>query len=72
MVYASPKSSYITRLAPFLAKKKRLAADSWGVDTSSVQPVFDPIQEWVSKEAPHIAHRYPPTWRVNKHGKSQR
>jgi len=67
MVYASPKTSYITRLAPFLAKKKRLAADSWGADTSSVQPVFDPIQEWVSKEAPHIAHRYPPTWRVNKH-----
>ncbi|KAG8747353.1 hypothetical protein FRC10_001532 [Ceratobasidium sp. 414] len=67
MVYTSPQSTYITRLAPFLAKKKRLAVDSWGADTSTVQPVFNPIEEWLSKEAPHIAQRYPPTWRVNKH-----
>ncbi|KAG8699555.1 hypothetical protein FRC09_006548 [Ceratobasidium sp. 395] len=67
MVYTSPQSPYITRLGPFLAKKKRLAADSWGADTSAVQSVFDPIEEWLTKEAPHIAHRYPPTWRVRKH-----
>ncbi|KAG9077771.1 hypothetical protein FS749_010304, partial [Ceratobasidium sp. UAMH 11750] len=67
MVYVSPQSPYISRLAPFLAKKKRLAVDSWGADTSAVQPVFNPIEEWLSKEAPHIAQRYPPTWRVNKH-----
>ncbi|KAG9104850.1 hypothetical protein FRC06_008080 [Ceratobasidium sp. 370] len=67
MVHTSPQSPYISRLAPFLAKKKRLAVDSWGADTSTVQPVFNPIEEWLSKEAPHIAQRYPPTWRVNKH-----
>jgi hypothetical protein len=68
MVYTSAESPYIARLAPFLAKKKRLAADSWGANTSTVQNVFDPIEEWLSKEAPHISERYPPVWRVNKHG----
>lgn len=68
MVHASSESPYIKRFSSFLAKKKRLAADSWGADTSAAQYVFDPIEEWVSREAQHIVHRYPPTWRVNKHG----
>lgn len=67
MVHASADSPYIKRLAPFLAKKKRLAADSWGADTSAVQSVFDPIENWMSEEAKHIDDRYPPTWKVNKH-----
>lgn len=39
MVHTDPESPYMKLLAPFLAKKKRLAADEWGTDLSTVQHV---------------------------------
>jgi hypothetical protein len=68
MVYTSPKSPYIKLFESFLSKKKRLAVDSWGADTTQVQSAFDPIEQLISKEVTHITQRYPPTWKVNKHG----
>lgn len=47
MVYASPESEYIKLLAPFLKKKKNLAADGWGSDSKRVKDVFDPIEKWM-------------------------
>ncbi|CCO29588.1 hypothetical protein BN14_03605 [Rhizoctonia solani AG-1 IB] len=67
MVYTSPKSPYIKLFESFLSKKKRLAVDSWGADTTQVQSAFDPIEQLISKEVTHITQRYPPTWKVNKH-----
>jgi len=67
MVYVSPDTPYIKRLAPFLAKKKRLAADEWGVDLSSVDHIFKPVDEWLLQEVPGIKKRYPPTWNVTTH-----
>jgi hypothetical protein len=68
MLYASPNSSYVGRLASFLAKKKRLAVDGWGADASVVQSLFDPIDNWLSTEAPHFSQKYPPTWTVDHWG----
>jgi len=67
MVHASPDSAYIKRLKPFLDKKKRLAADEWGVDLSTVQHLFQPLEDWLVAETPRITKRYPPTWRVSTH-----
>ncbi|KAG9004711.1 hypothetical protein FRB94_002553 [Tulasnella sp. JGI-2019a] len=67
MVYASPDTPYIKRLKPFLQKKKRLAADSWGADLSTVAHITKPIENWLTQEVPGILHRYPPTWKPNKH-----
>ncbi|CAE6505340.1 unnamed protein product [Rhizoctonia solani] len=67
MVHAAAESPYIKLFASFLAKKKRLAADSWGADTTEVQSAFDPIEKLISEHVTHINHRYPPTWKVGKH-----
>jgi len=50
MVYASPETAYIKRLQPFLAKKKRLAADEWGCDASVVADIFQPLEDWLVRE----------------------
>ncbi|CUA68441.1 hypothetical protein RSOLAG22IIIB_03478 [Rhizoctonia solani] len=71
MVHAAAESPYIKLFASFLAKKKRLAADSWGADTTEVQSAFDPIEKLISEHVTHINHRYPPTWKVGKHGKEK-
>ncbi|EJU04713.1 cellulase [Dacryopinax primogenitus] len=67
MVYCAPDTPYMKRLDAFLQKKKRLAADAWGADTSTVKDVFDPLEAWFVKEVPHIKQRYPSTWRPNNH-----
>ncbi|CDZ97041.1 endoglucanase family 5 glycoside hydrolase [Phaffia rhodozyma] len=67
MTYASPDSPYVKRLAPFLAKKKRLAADEWGTNTSQVKHIFQPLEDWLEKEAPSIKTRYPKTWSTSTH-----
>ncbi|KAF8753339.1 glycosyl hydrolase 5 (cellulase A) family [Rhizoctonia solani] len=71
MVYTSPESPYIKLFEAFLAKKKRLAADSWGADTTTVQSAFDPIEKLITEEVTHIQKRYPPTWKVKKHGRKE-
>jgi len=67
MVYASPESAYIKRLEPFLAKKKRLAADEWGADASTVAHVFKPLEDWLLTEVPGFKERYPPMWTPTHH-----
>ncbi|KAG8885360.1 hypothetical protein FRB97_001435 [Tulasnella sp. 331] len=67
MVYASPDTAYITRLKPFLQKKKRLAADAWGADVSAIEGIFKPVEDWLNEEVPGIVHKYPPTWKARKH-----
>lgn len=38
---------------------QRLAADSWGNDTTHVAHLFAPIEEWLLAEVPGITSRYP-------------
>jgi len=67
MVYTSPESAYIKRMAPFLKKKKELALDAWGCDTKRVAHIFDPIEEWMVAAAPSLNKKYPSTWNAQKH-----
>lgn len=62
MVYAGEETPYRKRFREFLLKKKRIAADEWGADASTVANVFVPVEQWLLKEAPHFAKRYPPMW----------
>ncbi|ORX40964.1 glycoside hydrolase superfamily [Kockovaella imperatae] len=67
MTYVDPESPYIKLLQPFLDKKRRLATDSWGCDTTPVEPIFEPINKWMLEAAPALEHKYPSTWRGVKH-----
>ena len=37
-------------------------SQEWGTNTSQVQHLYDPIEQMLEKEAPHIHERYPKTW----------
>lgn len=39
----------------------------WGTNTSQVQHLFDPFEEMLEKEVPHIHERYPKTWSTSTH-----
>lgn len=39
----------------------------WGTNTSQVQHLYDPIEQMLEKEAPHIHERYPKTWSTSTH-----
>ncbi|EJT96664.1 glycoside hydrolase [Dacryopinax primogenitus] len=67
MVYASPDSPYVKTLQPFIEKKKKLAADAWGVDLTDVKEVFEPMEHWLEQNGPAIRKRYPPTWNPGRH-----
>lgn len=43
----------MTLLAPFLAKKKAVAADAWGVDSKKVAAIFDPLVKWIAETVCH-------------------
>ena len=49
MVYAAPDTKYMQVLAPFLAKKKALAADAWGADSKRVAGIFEPLEKWMTE-----------------------
>ncbi|CCG82766.2 putative Glucanase [Taphrina deformans PYCC 5710] len=60
MVYVNPKSPYIKKLGPALAKKKKLAVDAWGTDESKVKDIFDPVERWFQENVPEMYQkRYP-------------
>lgn len=67
MTYVSEDTAYMKLLAPFLQKKREVAADSWGCDITPVKKVFEPFVEWLSKAAPSTDQRYPPMWKTDKH-----
>lgn len=48
--YAGDDTPYRKRFREFHLKKKRLAADEWGADPSTVANVFVPVEEWIMKE----------------------
>ncbi len=67
MVYVAPETPYRTLFQDFLAKKYRLAADSWGADDKYVRDIYKPIVQLIKDEVPNEEHRkmYPyPVWTV--------
>lgn len=68
MVYVSPDSPWMKLAAPFLAKKNRLASDSWGADDRYVKHIYDPIIQLIKDAVPNEADRklYPPIWTTEK------
>jgi hypothetical protein len=67
MVYTSPMSKWNSLLAPFLAKKERLAVDFWGVDASHLDSIFGPVENWITQNFTAIETKYPKHWKVRKH-----
>ncbi|KAF3917373.1 Endoglucanase [Orbilia brochopaga] len=72
MVYVSQDTPYMKLLQPFLAKKHRLAIDSWGTDETHVQHIVGPLRQLITDNIePEYRDLYPHpviTWprRVSK------
>ena len=67
MVYVSRETTYRQHSSDFLAKKYRLATDSWGADDKYVRDVYQPIVQLIKDNVPKEEHRrmYPyPVWTV--------
>jgi aryl-phospho-beta-D-glucosidase BglC (GH1 family) len=54
VVTANPASEYMTRIAPFLEKKKRLGVDSWGTTDAGVRHILEPIEQLFRDEFPEF------------------
>lgn len=67
MTYVSEDTAYMKTLAPFLNKKRDVAADSWGCDTTPIKKEFRPFVEWIRQAAPSTDQRYPPMWKTDNH-----
>ncbi|TFK51394.1 glycoside hydrolase [Heliocybe sulcata] len=64
MVYVSQETPYMTLFKDFLAKKRRLAVDAWGVDDSAVRHLYQPLIDHIKQEVkPEHQNLYPyPVW----------
>ncbi|EJD34486.1 glycoside hydrolase [Auricularia subglabra TFB-10046 SS5] len=49
MTYVSPDTPYMKLLAPFLARKQKLAIDAWGADDSTpeIRAAYGPLEKFV-------------------------
>jgi hypothetical protein len=65
MVYVSTETPYMVLFKDFLAKKHRLAIDSWGADDRHVKQHYDPLISHIASEVPkEYQDLYPfPVWR---------
>lgn len=64
VVTTDPASEYMTRIAPFLEKKRRLGVDSWGSTDEGVRQILEPIETLFREEFPDF-QPYPwgaPRW----------
>jgi endoglucanase len=52
LVTVRPDSPYVRQIAGVLAKKRRLATDSWGGDDRQIRHLLDPIEQFVAEEFP--------------------
>lgn len=65
MVHLSRDSPYMRLIAPFVAKKQKLAIDKWGVvDRSGIADLYDPFLQGLKKMVPeHLQDKkYPNHW----------
>lgn len=69
MVHVDRNTPYMTLLRDFLAKKHRLAADTWGADDTHVRRIYAPLLELIKENVKEPAHldMYPyPVWTAQK------
>ncbi|KAF8587348.1 glycoside hydrolase family 5 protein [Ramaria rubella] len=67
MVYSSPESPYVKLLLNFLAKKQRMAIDTWGTDETHVKHIYGPLEQWIKDNVSEEHQKlYPPHWTVKK------
>jgi len=52
LVTVAPGSPYGQQIAGVLAKKRRLATDSWGGDDRQIRHILEPIEQFVADEFP--------------------
>lgn len=52
LVHVRPESAYLRRIAPVLALKKRLGADSWGGSDTEVRHLLEPLETLLTTEFP--------------------
>jgi hypothetical protein len=65
MTFVSPETAYMKLLAPFLAKKRKLAVDAWGADTSlpEIRTAFEPLEKFIENNIEGKYRKtYPPMW----------
>jgi endoglucanase len=63
VVFAAADSPYVSLLIDFLAKKKRLGADSWGGTDEQIREVVEPLEALLAREFPDF-NPYP--WGAQK------
>ena len=69
MVHVSRDTPYMQLLKDFLAKKHRLAIDSWGADDTDVRGVYDPLVDLIKQNVVNPKHleMYPyPVWTIKE------
>jgi hypothetical protein len=65
MTYVSPDTPYMKLLAPLLEKKKKLAVDAWGADTSlpEIRAAYEPLESFIERNIEEKYRKlYPPIW----------
>jgi len=65
MTYVSPSTPYMKLLEPFLAKKRKLAVDAWGADTSlpEIRAAYEPLEKFIEANIEDKYRKtYPPMW----------
>ncbi|KAH7103444.1 glycoside hydrolase [Auriculariales sp. MPI-PUGE-AT-0066] len=65
MTYVSPDTPYMNLLAPFLVKKRKLAVDAWGADTSlpEIRAAYEPLEKFIENNIEEKYRKlYPPMW----------
>ena len=68
MTYVGPTTPYMTIFKDFLLKKHRLAIDAWGADSTSVDHIYKPLEDFI-KENVDEKYRalYPaPVWKFEQ------
>lgn len=69
MVYVSKSTPYMTLFKDFLAKKHKLAIDSWGADDTYVRHIYDPLVDLIKNNVADekYLNRYPyPLWTIKE------
>lgn len=67
VVSAAPDSPWLTLLKPFLEKKARLGADTWGSLDTQIRPQMQPLEETFAKEFPtYNPFPFGRSWMINR------
>lgn len=68
VVYATPESAWMSRLASITAKKRKLTVDAWGMDESeAIRRVLAPLRQLITDEFPqYTPYPFGADWQVQR------